>query len=57
MTASHNEILFSIIEILFGVFSACVKRVSKVVRDSTEDTLEPFKSNMVSFIERGKYKS
>ena len=34
--------------------SACVNRVSKVVRNSSEDNLEPFKSNMMRFIDRGK---
>ena len=41
--------------LLCGVWCVgCDKRVSKVVRESTEDNLEPFKTNMVRFIDRGQ---
>jgi len=32
----------------------CEQKVAKVISDSTEETVEPFKTNMVGFLDKGE---
>ena len=38
----------------YVLMSGCEQRVAKVVKESTSETVEPFKTNMTTFVEKGR---